>query len=337
MKGKKPLLTGAITSTFDYEILSLSPPSQSIGHHLSEETHIPTPPPEIILFPTISHPPAPALTDEALDLPPNPPTFSSDMPPEPPSPEAQRSTRITTQPTRHGYSATTLDPSDNPTYKQAFAGPDRVNWEVTMKKEWDSFCPHNVGILVDPPEDANIMGGMWVLSQPRDEHHRVIKYKAHYVISGNHQVHSVDFEDTYASFGCSDSMRMLLSIAISEGLIIMQFEICTAFLDGDMVDGVYCQRVKRFWNSSHPNSVWKLNQSFYGSCQGARRWQQKFKSEAAKFGVQPTTSDPAVYVFKGKDGLLLIHIHVDDLLLFCNSSLLLDFFVIFLNSVVEVE
>lgn len=76
------------------------------------------------------------------------------------------------------------------------AGPDRAHWSAAMTAKWESFCQHNVGTLVDPPADAKVLGGMWVLSRPRDEHHRAIKYKARYVIFGNHQVYGLDFNNT---------------------------------------------------------------------------------------------------------------------------------------------
>lgn len=206
-----------------------------------------------------------------------------------------------------------------------------------MDEEWSSFFHHNVGTLVDPPEDANILGGMWVLSRPRDEYHRIKKYKARYVVFGNHQVYGLDFTDTYASVGRSDSMRILLAIGVNEHWEIMQFDIKTAFLHGDMGDTVYCRQVRGYRNNLFPNRIWQLNRSLYGSRQGARRWQQRFESEAKKFGLTPTPSDPAVYVVKNVKGILCIHLHVDDSLVYSSNNDLLQEFVRFLDSVFDVK
>lgn len=206
------------------------------------------------------------------------------------------------------------------------SGPDKELWRRAMEAEFQSFQEHNVGTLVEQPEDANILGGMWVFSRPRDEHHRILKYKARWVLFGNHQIYGHDYIDTYASVGRTDSWQILLAMGIAQGWYIIQFDIKTAFLNGDMIDLVYCRQGRGFRNFFHAGRVWLLNRSLYGSKQGARRWQQHFEKTIAAFGLLPTNSDQAVYVFKKNEGILIIHLHVDDSDIFCSSlSLLLSF------------
>lgn len=86
------------------------------------------------------------------------------------------------------------------------------------------------------------------------------------MIFGIHQVYiGMDLTDTYASVGRSDSMRIILSIAVTDGWSIMQCDIKTAFLNGDMEDQVYCRQVKWYRNQLFPNHIWQLNRSLYGS------------------------------------------------------------------------
>lgn len=163
-------------------------------------------------------------------------------------PTVRRSTRSTNVPIRYGFISRDVksDDSDNPTYEMAINGPDKSLWKKAMEAEFEAFTIHNVGTLVDKPPDANVLGGMWIFSRKRDEHHRIIKHKARWVIFGNHQIHGLDFFDTYASVGKSDSLRILLSIAATQGWDIMQFDIVTAFLNGDMKDTVHCRQVRGF-------------------------------------------------------------------------------------------
>lgn len=112
-----------------------------------------------------------------------------------------------------------------------------------MDNKFEAFTHHNVGTLVDKPEGANLWGGMWIFSRKRDKYHQIIKHKARWVIFGNHQIQGVDYFDTYASVGKSDSLRILLSIAATNGWDIIQFDIFTAFSNGDMKDLVYCRQV----------------------------------------------------------------------------------------------
>lgn len=104
-----------------------------------------------------------------------------------------------------------------------------------------------------------------------------------------------------------------------------------------MGDEVYCRQVRGFRSKLYPNRIWRLNRLLYGSKQGARRWQQRFEAEAAKFGLLPTPSDPAVYTLKNRLGVVIIHLHVDDSLLFCSSAQLLEEVMTFLDSVFTVK
>lgn len=251
----------------------------------------------------------------------------------------RRSTRITAPPVRYGYisQANTVDENDNPTYEVAMNGPDKLLWKKAMDEEFEAFTIHNVGTLVDAPPGANVLGGMWIFSRKRDEHHRIIKHKARWVIFGNHQVHGVDYFDTYASVGKSDSLRILLSIAATEGWDIVQFDIVTAFLNGDMKDVVHCRQVRGYRNKNHMTKVWQLNRSLYGSRQGARRWQEHFEGTIKLFNLKPTQSDPAVYIVNDHRGILFIHLHVDDSMVMSNSPKFLQAFQSHLNTTYTVK
>lgn len=56
---------------------------------------------------------------------------------------------------------------------------------------------------------------------------------------GNHQIRGLDYNDTYASVGKVDSLRILLALAVAKKLSVVQFDVVTAFLNGDMQDVVY--------------------------------------------------------------------------------------------------
>lgn len=132
-------------------------------------------------------------------------------------------------------------------------------------------------------------------------------------------------------------MCSLLSLGCANGWFILQFDVKTAFLNGVMIDDVYCKQVKGFESSEFPQKVLRLNRLLYGSRQGARRWQQKFEAVASEFGIQPTVTDPAVYYLKDDRGTLFVHLHVVDLLTFASSEKLLAEFRAFMDLKFEVK
>lgn len=270
------------------------------------------------------------------------PDSSFDAPSEPApesvvQPVVRQSTNNTVIPDRYGFSATTGVDSDHPTYSQAMAGPDRLAWQKAMEEEVASLLQHDVGNLVDPPAGANILGGMWVFNRNRDAFNRIVRYKARWVVFGNHQIGGLDFDDTYASVVKVDSLRILLALAVALGLKIIQFDDVTALLNGDMGDTVYCRQVQGFIHPTFKHRVWLLNKSLYGTRQAARHWQQHFGNTTLKFNLHACSSDSAVYVMKDQRGLIIIHLHVDDGLVFSNPDQLLKEFETFLDSQYDVK
>lgn len=127
-----------------------------------------------------------------------------------PTTEPRRSERLQTPVVRYGLSATE---HDHPTYSQAMRGPESAAWKQACREEFNSLLQHNVGTLVDAPPNANILGGMWRLARKRDEHNRIVRYKARWVAFGNHQIKGLDYEETYASVGSVNSLRILIAMA----------------------------------------------------------------------------------------------------------------------------
>lgn len=224
---------------------------------------------------------------------------------------------------------------DSPSYSEAMAGPDAQAWKHAMEEEFDSLMEHAVGTLVDPPPNANILGGMWIFNKKRDKHNRIVRYKAQWVVLGNHQIKGLDCNDTYASVAKIDSLRVLLALCVSKRprrMKIRQFDIVTAFLNGDMKDLVYARQVLGFEHPTQRHRVWLLIKSLYGTKQAARRWQQHFGVTTAGFEIYPISSDSAVYVLRCNLGLLILHLHVDDSLVFCDNDELFSKFQTFINS-----
>lgn len=194
---------------------------------------------------------------------PSPAPVSAPPPPDPP--QVRTSGRIRRIPDRYGFSATTGTDSDSPSYSKAMSGPDKEAWKQAMQREFDSLMQHGVGTLVDPPAGANVLGGMWIFNRKRDEHHRIVKYKARWVVLGNHQVKGLDYDDTYASVGKIDSLRILLALSTASSRDrrwkVRQFDIVTAFLNGDMKDQVYAKQPTGFEHPTQPKRVWLLIKS----------------------------------------------------------------------------
>lgn len=94
----------------------------------------------------------------------------------------------------------------------------------------------------------------------------------------------------------TESLCVLFAIAVHLGMTVCQFDVVTAFLNGDMGDTVHCRQVTGFQHPTQPQRVLLLKKSLYGTRQAERRWQQNFRKTASKYNLTPAQSDPAVYV-----------------------------------------
>lgn len=260
-----------------------------------------------------------------------PPTPEPDIvPPEPVSPPpASRGSHRHRQPVErlgnmigyhtvsdlnHHQQSTTDDgpENDDPPYFKAMKGPNREDWLTAMSEEFTSLQLHNVGRLVQPPPDANILPGMWRLKRKRDEFGRIIKYKARWVAGGNHQIKGVDFDSTYASVGLTDTLRTLYALAAADDLEMAQFDIETAFLNGKMKHKVYVRQVTGFQNPKTPTHVMELNKSLYGTCQAHREFNEDLDTKLKHLGFSVCPFDNSLYTLREGNSFIHIPMHVDD-------------------------
>lgn len=78
-----------------------------------------------------------------------------------------------------------------------------------MEVEFNSLMSHSVGKLISRPKNANVLGGMWRFNRKHDASGNISKYKARWVILGNHQICGIDYHETYASVGVKESLNSL--------------------------------------------------------------------------------------------------------------------------------
>lgn len=183
------------------------------------------------------------------------------------------------------YAAVTrrVHDADNPTYAQAMASPDAHHWRAAMQVKFDSLVSHSVGRLIKRPVNANVLGGMWRFKRKRDTSGDITKYKARWVILGNHQIHGINYFKTHASVGVKESLKALYALAASEDLNLESFNVITAFLTGSMDVPVHSVQVKGFEDESH--DVLLLDQSIYGAKQAHLQFNLTLKSKLASIGL----------------------------------------------------
>lgn len=192
-----------------------------------------------------------------------------------------------------------------------------------MEAEMDSQRAHGTWDLVPRTEakGKRVISCKWVYALKRDASGRIKRYKARLVIRGFLQRMGIDYNETYAPVIRFETIRCVILFALQRGWEILQFDVKTAFLYGDLDEEVYMEQPPGFGEDS-PNYICRLKKSLYGLRQAPRVWNQTLHKFLIKIGLERLDSDYGLYARKvGGEVTLLLTVYVDDLLLMGPSDL----------------
>lgn len=88
-------------------------------------------------------------------------------------------------------------------------------------------------------------------------------------------------------------------MAAARGLCIEQFDVSTAFLNGDIVDDIFIEPPDGIETSK--DECLKLQKALYGLKQALKVWNSKFDQELKNLNFSPLKTDPCVYISSEHD------------------------------------
>jgi hypothetical protein len=176
--------------------------------------------------------------------------------------------------------------------------------------EMDAIERNQTWEIVDRRKGMNVIGSRWVYKLKRDANGVIVRYKARLVAKGYGQKHGVDYEEVFAPVVRYCSLRILLSIAVAKGIKIRQYDVTSAFLNGELKEEVFMDLPEGY---EQKGKVVKLLKTLYGLKQAPRGWHQRLKKTLIKQGFTNSDYDPGIYwrVVNGETELL--GVYVDDM------------------------
>lgn len=201
--------------------------------------------------------------------------------------------------------------SDTPeTYEQAIASKDKEEWLNAMKREMNSLIENRTWKLSQLPKGRKALPCKWVYRVKTNSDGSIDRYKARLVVKGFNQRKGIDYTQTFSPVTRMATIRSLLSVATEDNLKLIQFDVSTAFLYGDLEEDIYMAQPKGFEEES--GAVCKLKKSLYGLKQAPRCWNKRFGDFLAKEGFRASCADPCLFVRIRNERKTILAIYVDD-------------------------
>nr|ABA95860.1 retrotransposon protein, putative, Ty1-copia subclass [Oryza sativa Japonica Group] len=180
-------------------------------------------------------------------------------------------------------------------------------------------------------------GCKWVFKKKLRLDGTIEKYKARLVAKGYTQKEGDDFFDTYSPVARLTTIRVLLVLAASYGLLVHQMGVKTAFLNGELEEEIYMDQPDGYVLEGQEGMVCKLLKSLYGLKQAPKQWHEKFDTTLTSAGFVVNEADKCVYYRYGEGEGVILCLYVDDILIFGTSLNVIEEVKDFLSKSFEIK
>jgi Reverse transcriptase (RNA-dependent DNA polymerase) len=202
-------------------------------------------------------------------------------------------------------------------YTQAIKDP---SWRQAMATELTALAHNATWDLVPCPPGAHVIGAKWVFKVKLRSDGTVERCKARLVAKGYDQQEGVDYLETFSPVVRPGTIRIILSIALSQKWAVHQLDVNNAFLHGDISETIYMEQPPGFSNPSLPSHVCKLKKALYGLKQAPRAWFSKLKGFLLTQGFKSSQADHSLFFKVNSHSTTYILVYVDDILVTGSSS-----------------
>jgi hypothetical protein len=98
-----------------------------------------------------------------------------------------------------------------------------------MDTEFDALTRNKTWHLVPSQKGTNVIDCKWVFKVKQKADGSLDRYKARLVVKGFKQQYSIDYEETFSPVVKSETIRVILSLAITKGWMMCQLDVQNAF------------------------------------------------------------------------------------------------------------
>lgn len=219
-----------------------------------------------------------------------------------------------------GFTLTIIDPL-------SFEVANREGiWQQAMKEEITAIEKNKTWTLCNLPSGKKSIGLKWVFKINFGANGDIQRNKARLVVKGYSQRPGVDFEETFASVARFETVRIFLALAAQQKWPVYQFDVKSAFLNGDLKEEVYVDQPQGFEIIGKETQVYKLNKALYRPKQAPRAWYGRIDQHFLKHGFA-SEREPTLYAKRNEHGdFMMICLYVNDMIYASSSKVIIENF-----------
>ncbi|CAI7881806.1 unnamed protein product [Closterium sp. NIES-54] len=211
---------------------------------------------------------------------------------------------------------------ESKTLAEALSGPDAEKWKQSVKEEYESLLENETWELCELPPGKKAISSKLIFRHEYGPDGELTRYKSRLVAKGFQQTKGKDFDEIFTPVGKGTTLRVMLGTAAKRGWRIKQMDITTSFLNGIILEELYMLQPEGLDDGS--GRVFRLKKAIYGLKQAPRAWYHKLEETLLAGGFKKSECDHSLFLLQEKEQFLMLLVYVDDILLFSESSAMIE-------------
>jgi hypothetical protein len=192
-------------------------------------------------------------------------------------------------------------------------------WKNAMDSEFEALQKNNTWRLVPPKKGVNIIDCKWVYKIKRKSYDMVDWYKARLVAKSFKQWYVVDYEDSFSPVIKPASIRLVLSVALSQGWSLRQHDVHNAFLHGVLEEEVYIRRLPGYESKGAPHLICKLDKAIYVLKQAPCAWFSRLSDKLRSLQFTASKADSSLFFYSDRSFTIFVLVYVNDIIVASTS------------------
>jgi hypothetical protein len=149
------------------------------------------------------------------------------------------------------------------------------------------------------------------------------------------QTYGLDYEDSYSPVVNSNTIRLMLTLAIKRGWFMRQIDVKTAYLNGKLEEQVYTRGMYSYIQvytrmyipeglERRDDQVCRLVRSLYGLCESGLCWCEALDAKLREIGCRNGNIDKCLYIYNENGKNIFLMVYVDDIMIMGDERIVDD-------------